>query len=110
MSEALSSGVFVLIIVAIFMVGYGIYQYKNDKPVHFYSLESPPVIEDKEVMKKWNHVHGIMWIIYGIIFLALFFIALYASSLLIFEKCAIFMIGGPLALMILVHEIMKKDL
>ena len=57
----------IFFIVAMIMIGLGIFQLKSTSPVGFYSGEKPPREEELTDVKAWNKKHGMMWLIYGII-------------------------------------------
>lgn len=52
---------------ALVMYGVGIVQFRSEKPVAFYSGETPPSVDELKDVKAWNKKHGIMWILYGVI-------------------------------------------
>lgn len=57
----------VFVMVAILMIGIGVWQLKSTAPVGFYSGEKPPREEELTDVKAWNRKHGTMWVIYGIV-------------------------------------------
>ena len=64
----------IFFIVAMIMIGLGIFQLKSTSPVGFYSGEKPPREEELTDVKAWNKKHGMMWLIYGIIIMISYFV------------------------------------
>ena len=60
-------GAFIMTIVALVMIGIGIYQFTCKDTVGFYSGETPPKKEELKDWVAWNRKHGLMWIIYGVL-------------------------------------------
>ncbi|MGN0379529.1 MAG: hypothetical protein ACI4EU_08070 [Butyrivibrio sp.] len=94
----------IFLLVAIFMVGIGIFQMTSVSPVGFYSGEVPPREDQLTDVKAWNRKHGMMWIIYGVIIMISYF-----AGYLIGDSplCLIPFLGGllvPVAVMIMYHH------
>ena len=81
-------------IVALVIIGIGIYSFVSKKPVGFFSGIEPPKVKDT---KKYNRAVALLWFIYGTAFelLALPFLFAGGSALI-----AITVIGGTIALSI----------
>lgn len=95
-------------LVALFMIGIGLSQYKSQKPVGFYSGEQPPQESELTDVISWNKKHGILWILYGIIIIISYFIGVLIGDSVwsILPMC-----GGtilPLIFMIRYHNKLKK--
>lgn len=58
-------GMGVCVYCALIMVSIGAGQWKSEKPVGFYTGEKPLSPGDVTDVKKWNHLHGGMMMIYG---------------------------------------------
>ena len=94
----------IFLLVAIIMVGTGVFQLTSVSPVGFYSGEVPPREDQLTDVKAWNRKHGMMWIIYGIIIIISYF-----AGYLIGDSplCLIPFLGGllvPVAVMIHYHD------
>lgn len=102
-------GLVIILLVAAVMLVLGIVQFTSKRPVTFYTGEKPLDRSRYSNVKKWNRLHGIMWIIYGFI--------------IICGGCIMFMIGSdtpfcvipffaailcPLPLLILCHKKLSK--
>lgn len=60
----------IIVMTALLMIGIGIFQYGGKKPAQI-STGAPPIRpEELTDVRAWNHCHGIMWIVYGVIMLA----------------------------------------
>ena len=98
----------IFFIVAMIMIGLGIFQLKSTSPVGFYSGEKPPREEEVTDVKAWNKKHGMMWLIYGIIIMISYFVGyLIGDSIL----CLIPFCGGlivPVIIMIWYHHRLIK--
>lgn len=107
MAEMIISGV-IYGLVALFVIGIGVYQLRSKKPVAFYSGEEAPAEEEISDVKMWNRKHGMMWIIYGIIIILSWICGcLLGDSILTVIPC----IGGvilPLGFMIWYHHRLVK--
>ena len=57
------------IFIGVYMIGVGVYQMRKHDPVHFDSKEKPLRHNEVTDMKSYNNKHGLMWIIFGIIFI-----------------------------------------
>lgn len=55
---------------ALMMMGIGFTQRKSRTPVGFYTGEKPYKKEQIRDVKEWNQKHGMMWILYGCCFIA----------------------------------------
>ena len=51
-------------IVSAIMLGIGIWSYRSEKPVGFFTGTKPPEVKDA---KKYNHAVGILWFIYAVL-------------------------------------------
>lgn len=88
----------------------GIISYKKEEPVSFYTTEKPVQKDGIIDVKKWNHAHGIMFIIYSALIFGDILITLlikneWLSVILFF---VIYLL--PLPLLIIGHHIIKKKL
>lgn len=110
MAEKMYGGLFILGFVAFAMILYGIGQIWSDTPVNFYNLEAPPEIKDKEVMHKWNKIHGWMWVIYGFFFVILAIIYSQPFSEGLLQIFSVVLVIVPLPVMIIIHTYTKKKL
>ncbi len=81
-------------LVAVSIIGIGIYSFVSKKPVGFFSGIEPPKIKDT---KKYNHVVAILWFVYGLLFelLALPFLFAKGSVLI-----AIVVVAGTIVISI----------
>ena len=73
-TEAMEFGMILYIVIialtAMLMIGIGIFQYGGKNPAQI-STGAPPVrAEELTDVRAWNHRHGIMWMLYGVIMLA----------------------------------------
>ena len=51
-------------IVFVIMLGIGIWSYRSEKPVGFFTGTKPPEVKDA---KKYNHAVGILWFSYAVL-------------------------------------------
>ncbi len=51
-------------IVSAIMLGIGIWSYRSEKPVGFFTGTKPPEVKD---VKKYNHAVGILWFSYAVL-------------------------------------------
>ena len=95
----------IYLMVALFMMGIGIFQLKSREPVGFYSGEKPFDKSELSDVAAWNKKHGMMWLIYGVIILISYGIGAVIGSESVL--CVIPMCGGviiPLPVMIWNHH------
>ncbi len=95
---------FILLLVAFFMIMIGVLQSLSKKPVGFYSGEKGPAEEKLTDTQAWNRKHGIMWVIYGIIIILT---SLIGVPILDSVWCIIPLVGGlvlPVPVMIWYHQ------
>lgn len=100
--------IMIMVPVGLIMICIGFHQYRSDKPAAFWSGETPPASEKVRDVRAWNHKHGMMWIIYGIIIIAGWYISSCMGDM---PYAAIPLMGGvvvPLPLMILRHKLLEK--
>ena len=88
---------FIYTYVSVILIGIGIMQYKSQKPVGFYTGETPPKAEQLTDVSAWNRKHGAMWIGYGIAIPVSFVLGLLlpADILSAILPCAVIAIGIP---------------
>lgn len=101
-------GLVIFSLVALIMIGIGIVQYISKEPVGFYTGQMPPKATELTDVTAWNKKHGSMWIMYGIVMLAGYFISYQMGDTIL---AAIPMCGGvilPLPVMIGYHHILHK--
>ena len=51
-------------LVCLCMIGVGIWAWRSEKPVGFFTGSTPPKVKDT---KKYNHAVAILWFVYGIL-------------------------------------------
>ena len=51
-------------IVSAMMLGIGIWSYRSEEPVGFFTGVKPPEVKD---VKKYNHAVGILWFVYAVL-------------------------------------------
>ena len=98
----------IYLLVALFIAGIGISQFKSQKPVGFYSGEQPPKESELTDVISWNKKHGMMWMLYAAII-----ILSYAIGAIIGDSVwsLIPMCGGliiPIIFMVCYHSKLKK--
>ena len=102
-------GLCIYVVVGLMIITIGFFQYKSENPVSFYTNETPLPSDKYLDVTKWNHYHGLTFMIYG------FVVILGCSIGIIFIKnsilgvilCAAFVLV-PLPITILIHEKLKK--
>lgn len=99
---------FIYAYVALIMIAIGIMQYKSQKPTGFYTGETPPEAEQLTDVTAWNHRHGMMWIIYGIVIIVSFLFGLLIPHEVLSALLPVVIILGALPVMILYHHKLKK--
>ena len=100
---------FIYAYVALIMIAIGIMQYKNKKPTGFYTGETPPKAEQLTDVIAWNHRHGIMWIVYGIVIVVSFAAGMLIPHEIVSVLLPIFIILGALPVMIIYHHKLKNQ-
>ena len=100
---------FIYAYVALIMIAIGIMQYKSKKPTRFYTGETPPNAEQLTDVTAWNHRHGMMWIIYGIVIIVSFLFGLLIPHEVLSALLPVVIILGALPVMILYHHKLKKQ-
>ena len=100
---------FIYAYVALIMIAIGIMQYKSKKPTGFYTGETPPKEEQLTDVTAWNHRHGMMWIIYGIVIIVSFLFGLLIPHEVLSALLPVVIILGALPVMILYHHKLKKQ-
>lgn len=73
-------------LVALVIIGIGIYSFVSKKPVGFFSGIEPPKINDT---KKYNHSVALLWFIYGILFELLALPFLFVKGNLLISMCVV---------------------
>ena len=103
-------GLSIYAFVALIIFTIGILQYRSQKPVSFYTTEDP-LPSDKYIdIKKWNHLHGLMFMIYGFVIILgclLGMVIIKHNDVLSAIVCIVFVLF-PLPIVILIHEKLKK--
>ncbi len=101
-------GLVIFGIVALTMIVIGIYQLNQEEPVGFYTGEKPPVAEGITDVKAWNLRHGIMWIIYGVLIIAGYFIGYFVGN--VYFEIAVLIVFDvwPIILMMVYHSHLCK--
>ena len=99
---------FIYAYVALIMIAIGITQYKSQKPTGFYTGKTPPKAEQLTDVTAWNHRHGMMWIIYGIVIIVSFLFGLLIPHEVLSALLPVVIILGALPVMILNHHKLKK--
>ena len=100
---------FIFSYVSLIMIAIGIMQYKSKKPTGFYTGETPPNAEQLTDVTAWNHRHGMMWIIYGIVIIVSFLFGLLIPHEVLSALLPVAIILGALPVMILYHHKLKKQ-
>lgn len=100
---------FVFFSVAAIMFGIGLSQYKSRTPVGFYSGINPPLKEKIKDITGWNHKHGMMWMIYGILIMIASFSEYYIDDDMIGAIPIVCGVILPLFLMMIYHGILEKE-
>ncbi len=98
---------FIFSYVALMMIIIGIVQYKSQKPTGFYTGETPPKAEQLTDVTAWNHRHGMMWIIYGVVIIVSFFAGILIPHEVVSALLPIVILLGALPVMILYHHKLK---
>lgn len=78
----------------------GIVQYRSKEPVGFWSGKEPPKREQITDVRAYNRKHGLMWITYGVGFVACFVCGLPFGGLITGYLCMIEGLGGILAMVV----------
>ncbi len=101
-------GLVIYAMVALVMIAIGIYQLNQSDPVKFYTGEEPPAADEITNVKAWNLQHGMMWIIYGVLLMAGYFIGYFIKNV-IFEIAVVIVFDiWPLILMAFYHSYLSK--
>ncbi len=98
-------------LVALLLIGIGIYQICKKTPVAFYTGEMPPVANKLKSVSAWNKGHGFLWIGYGLIIIACFVTAVFSTADSLIKALILF--GGiilPAALLVAGHHLLIKKL
>ena len=102
-------GLIIFLLVAVFMMGIGVCQWRSTKPVGFYSGEKPPKEDEISDVTAWNHKHGLMWLLYGLVIVLTYGIGVCMGDTV---WCVIPMCGGlilPVPVMIWYHHRLNKN-
>lgn len=97
-------------LIALALLAIGVKQIKSKTPVSFYPGDEAPAENMLKDPKKWNCGHGALWIAYGVIVLACFWLASESDDGLI--KALLMLCGTilPAGGMALGHSILRKKL
>ena len=105
-------GTIIFFVVCIFLVvvfvGLGIYFMLSKKPANFWAGEKmrPEAVSD---IKKYNRANGIMWIVYGVLFLIPAFVSLITNELdAAYILVPLIFAGTPILIFIYVKIIRPK--
>lgn len=107
-TKEIEMAIMIMVPVGLIMICIGYHQYRSEKPATFWSGETPPDPEKVRDIRAWNHKHGSMWMIYGLIIIAGWYISSCMGDV---PEAAIPLIGGvvvPLPLMVLRHKLLEK--
>lgn len=101
----------ILFIVCIVMIltfaGFGLYSWRRKTPANFWAGEKIPDDAVSDV-KKYNRANGLMWIIYGVLYLIPGVMALFDAASAGFILAAITFAGTPILIFIYVKIIRPK--
>ena len=99
---------FIFSLTAAIMLILGIIQYRSDKPANFYSGGDGIKPEEISDISAWNHRHGIMWIIYGLVILVTGVLGIFTDNEIL---TIILLFGGslvPIPFMVVYHHKLEK--
>ena len=104
-------GEIILFIVCVVMIltyaGFGLYSWRRKTPANFWAGEKIPDEAVSDV-KKYNRANGLMWIIYGVLYLIPAIMALFDAASAGFILAAITFAGTPILIFIYVKIIRPK--
>lgn len=104
-------GEIILFIVCVVMIltyaGFGLYSWRRKTPANFWAGEKIPDEAVSDV-KKYNRANGLMWIIYGVLYLIPGVMALFDAASAGFVLAAITFAGTPILIFIYVKKIRPK--
>lgn len=98
----------VFLLVAVVMIIIGVSQIRSEKPVGFYTGETPPRGDELTDVVAWNKKHGYMWVVYGVIVISFFTMASFVKSENLAMVLLLSGIIGSLPIMMLYHSHLKK--
>lgn len=95
--------------VALLMIGIGISMIVGKEPTGFYTGEKAHTKDEIKDVKKWNLIHGLMFVIYGalVILMAIIMIFISENALSVIIYFAVYLL--PLPVMILIHSYLEKN-
>ena len=94
--------------VALIMIGIGIFQLRSRTPVTFYTGEKAPAAYEIKDLHTWNAGHGKMWLIYGFVIAAGFILAAVFSHTILSIIPVFCCICAPIPILIIVHHRLVK--
>lgn len=98
-------GLVIISIAALIILGIGISQMlKKEEPVGFYNTIDPPKKDEISNISEWNKKHGLLWIVYGIIIEACYWIAYFMPGTVLQAVCLIGGILLPLPCLVIYHN------
>ncbi len=106
MAETIFSSVVLLISISPIII-LGVVQYRSKEPVGFWAGKKPPRKEEITDVSAYNHKHGLMWILYGVGFIACFLCGMCFGGLAVAYLCMAEAFGGLLG-MIAYHNRLNR--
>ena len=102
-------GTLVLSIIGIFFIIFGIHQTKSTKPVSWgTTFDAPAREENISNLKLWNLNHGMMWIIYGSLFVISSITLLHIQNILVAFLLLLGVSIIPLPIMLWYHIFLTR--
>lgn len=99
-------------VIAIGLIVFGISQIKSDSVAHIGTTNANDPIRNENItdIRRWNMCHGLMWVIYGILYLGSSIASLFIVSIFVVFIIALSVTIIPLPFMCLYHNHLKKKL
>ena len=98
-------------VIAIGLIVFGISQIKSDSVAHIGTNANDSIRNENITdIRRWNLYHGLMWVVYGILYLASSIASLFIQSSFLVFLIALSVTIIPLPFMCLYHNHLKKKL
>lgn len=101
---------FCLLLSVVPLLVIGIVQFRNTRPVGFWSGVKPPLAKNVTDVRAYNRRHGIMWIVYSVGLAVAFFSGYIIDSSGVVWSIMVFVwaVGGILVMMLYHNHLEKK--
>ncbi len=106
------SGVVIQLVIAIGLIIFGINQIKSDSVAHIGTTNANDSIRNENItdIHRWNLCHGLMWVIYGVLYLGSSIASLFIQNSFFLFVIALTVAIIPIPFMCLYHNHLKKKL